>query len=167
MANLNIKFIPASILGILLLNNIALNADSNEFRTARKGAMCYKKASIDRLVANFICSKCGKLTTYNYHVVQEINNLKRLLKGFKSYTIKVDDMDFCKHCKPQIDKPMFRLQIAYPDKNSPIDLALSIKDTRILCNHLILLIRKNMQFKKSERELFLQGIESLYEIKKN
>lgn len=102
------------------------------------GAMCYKVAAPpDR--ADYICPNCGEKTLYasqpssdpnavlqSWEVIiaiaRELESSRRLVQQIDKLDITLDESQFCKHCKPDIQAPKLGLVIRYGDRPEPHDV---------------------------------------------
>jgi hypothetical protein len=86
------------------------------------GAMCYEMAAIDISVQEYICPVCGEKTIYKksrdkdqfQYIVgtfDEINDCRREIEKVHGINIKLDETEFCGHCKPKIEKPKLYLLV--------------------------------------------------------
>ncbi len=85
------------------------------------GAMCYSPTMYETSNIDYICSVCGEKTIYltdydNYHLSSElqygISSARREIKKIKGVNIKLDETQFCSHCRTQeVDIPSLGLWI--------------------------------------------------------
>lgn len=86
------------------------------------GAECYKMAYTDHSIYEYICPECGEKTVYSkkknpekayfiQHIEKDINLCRREVQKVSGINIKLDESQFCKHCRPQKDDPVMCLLV--------------------------------------------------------
>jgi ribosomal protein L37AE/L43A len=84
------------------------------------GAMCYSPALIEETSYEYICPECGEKTIYknvftesNYYVEEnDIASARRAVKAIKGLNIKLDESQFCSHCRStEVERPTLCLLV--------------------------------------------------------
>ena len=156
MSNLNIKFIPAAALGLLLLSGLA-SRHVEQLEAKKINAMCYVRIP-ERLTYKFFCSTCKKVSLYDHRYSLVISSLKRELVSIKGMDIKVVDKEFCKHCYPKLKVRRFSVEIAYPNEKNPIEIKVTRNEAQKLYNFLVKIVLLKKTYKENKREKFLIDI---------
>jgi len=108
------------------------------------GAMCYDMVARENTVHEYICPVCGEKTIYKKSSDQnkflyidsnfdEINECRREIDNIHGINIRLDETEFCVHCKPEIERPKLYLlvNIAGQKDTSKVS-SFSYMDIRIL-----------------------------------
>jgi hypothetical protein len=108
------------------------------------GAMCYEMAYIENTVHEYVCPVCGEKTIYKKSkdkekfqyiegVFNEINECRREIEKVEGINIKLDETEFCGHCKPKIEKPKLYLLVNIAGQKDTTKIStFSYMDIRIL-----------------------------------
>ncbi len=86
------------------------------------GAMCYDMAGPPP-TAEYICPKCGEKTLYTdnttYLLQYELTSCRSAVAGMKGLGITLDESQFCRKCRPEIETPGLCIEISYYGEEKP------------------------------------------------
>lgn len=95
-------------------------AQSEAPKELSMGAMCYKQAGPPRR-AEYICPDCGHRTLYTEDkaafITRSLPTILALLHNLQAIDLTLDQSQFCKKCKPEIEDPQIGIKIHYSDTN--------------------------------------------------
>ncbi len=99
------------------------------------GAMCYSpvmKASS----AEYICPVCGEKTIYSYEhadfILNELPYIKSSIKSITKIDCKLDEIQFCKNCSPNIENPELCLTVNIDGLTEHISCNITFSDIILL-----------------------------------
>jgi hypothetical protein len=88
----------------------------------KPGAMCYDMAG-PPATAEYICPVCGEKTIYTeentYTVQYGISSCRTTISSIKGLGITLDESQFCRKCRPEVEKPELCIQVKYKDEEKP------------------------------------------------
>lgn len=107
-------------------------ADSKAPVLNKMGAMCYEMAGPPETV-QYICPKCGEKTHYtlgkdgeegsdwhvNNFIEYELEPCRRAIKAIKGLDIRLDELQFCRKCSPDVKSPKLAIVITYEGEKEP------------------------------------------------
>jgi len=100
------------------------------------GAMCYEMAP-PPATANYVCPRCGNKTLYNSaqsaFLDSELQECRDLVREIGLSSVRLDETEFCRTCRPAVTKPALALVLLYDDAaTSRVVRNIDANDLRIL-----------------------------------
>jgi hypothetical protein len=97
-----------------------------------RGAMCYKVAMPSER-HEYICPTCGEKTLYAKDDGDRTKNIKdlawtlhrdldlcrRIVREIRKISVKLDESQFCRKCKPDVEAPQLELVVTYEEDVEP------------------------------------------------
>lgn len=103
------------------------------------GAMCYEMAMPPER-ADYVCPTCGEKTIYTTHhaefVSWQLNSIRESVKNIKTLDCKLDELQFCKKCSPNIEIPELCLIVKIDEEKEHKTCGISELDVIILSEFL-------------------------------